>query len=117
MHESAIGPIALTRENIMKPLIRTMLLLIGMFVIAGATFASAQTPSPPGAKVYFINLKDGAELDSPFLVQFGLSGMGIAPGGEDVRKVSCARRYRRRHKRCFFKIAARQTGHPGVTRP
>jgi hypothetical protein len=81
MHESAIGPIALTRENIMKPLIRTMLLLIGMFTIAGATCALAQTPSPPGAKVYFINLNDGAELDSPFLVQFGLSGMGIAPAG------------------------------------
>ena len=65
----------------MRPLIRTMLLLIGMFVTAGATCASAQTPSPPGAKVYFINLKDGAELDSPFLVQFGLSGMGVAPAG------------------------------------
>jgi len=65
----------------MKPLIRTMLLLIGMFVTAGATCASAQTPSPPDAKVYFINLKDGAELDSPFLVQFGLSGMGVAPAG------------------------------------
>ena len=65
----------------MRPLIRTMLLLIGMFVTAGATCASAQTPSPPDAKVYFINLKDGAELDSPFLVQFGLSGMGVAPAG------------------------------------
>jgi hypothetical protein len=52
-----------------------------MFAIAGATCASAQTPSPPRAKVYFINLKDGAELDSPFLVQFGLSGMGVAPAG------------------------------------
>jgi hypothetical protein len=50
-----------------------------MFIIAGATCALAQTPSPPSAKVYFINLNDGAELDSPFLVQFGLSGMGIAP--------------------------------------
>ena len=65
----------------MKAPIRTTLLLIGMFVTAGATCASAQTPSPPGAKVYFINLKDGAELDSPFLVQFGLSGMGVAPAG------------------------------------
>ena len=65
----------------MKPLIRTLLVLIGMFLIAGATCASAQTPSPPDAKVYFINLKDGAELDSPFLVQFGLSGMGVAPAG------------------------------------
>jgi hypothetical protein len=28
--------------------------------------------------VYFINLKDGAELKSPFLAQFELSGMGVA---------------------------------------
>ena len=34
-------------------------------------------------KVYFINLKDGDELKSPFLIQFGLSGMGIAPAGTD----------------------------------
>ena len=32
-------------------------------------------------KVYFINLKDGDELKSPFLIQFGLSGKGIAPAG------------------------------------
>ena len=49
--------------------------------VAALAPASAQTPSPAGAKVYFINLKDGAEVDSPFLVQFGLSGMGIAPAG------------------------------------
>jgi len=35
-------------------------------------------------KVYFINLKDGDELKSPFLIQFGLSGKGIAPAGIDV---------------------------------
>jgi hypothetical protein len=43
--------------------------------------APALTPSPTGAKVYFINLKDGQEVTSPFLVQFGLSGMGVAPAG------------------------------------
>ena len=32
-------------------------------------------------KVYFINLEDGDSVESPFLVQFGLSGMGIAPAG------------------------------------
>ena len=37
------------------------------------------------AKVYFINLEDGARLQSPFLVQFGLSGKGIAPAGIDVQ--------------------------------
>ena len=36
------------------------------------------------ARVYFINLKDGDELISPFLVQFGLSGKGIAPAGIDI---------------------------------
>ena len=35
-------------------------------------------------RVYFINLKDGDELISPFLVQFGLSGKGIAPAGIDI---------------------------------
>ena len=43
--------------------------------------APAQTESPNGAKVYFINLKDGQEVTGPFLVQFGLSGMGVAPAG------------------------------------
>ncbi len=61
--------------------IRVGLALLAMFATAGMTEATAQTPSPAGAKVYIINLKDGAEVTSPFLVQFGLSGMGIAPAG------------------------------------
>ena len=35
-------------------------------------------------KVYFINIKDGDVLKSPFLIQFGLRGKGIAPAGVDV---------------------------------
>ena len=35
-------------------------------------------------KVYFINIKDGDVLKSPFLIQFGLSGKGVAPAGVDV---------------------------------
>ena len=35
-------------------------------------------------KVYFINLKDGDKLKSPFLIQFGLSGKGVAPAGIDI---------------------------------
>ena len=34
-------------------------------------------------KVYFINLNEGDKLVSPFLVQFGLSGIGVAPAGTD----------------------------------
>ena len=36
-------------------------------------------------KVYFINLQDGDVLKSPFLVQFGLEGKGVAPAGVDVQ--------------------------------
>jgi hypothetical protein len=65
----------------MTRLIRTTLALVAAFAIAGLNSAAAQTPSPAGAKVYIINLKDGQKVKSPFLVQFGLSGMGVAPAG------------------------------------
>jgi len=50
-------------------------------LVATAALAQTQTPSPQGAAVYVINLKDGDMVTSPFKVQFGLSGMGIAPVG------------------------------------
>ena len=58
--------------------------LVVAFAVAALTPASAQTPSPEGAKVYFINLKDGDTVTSPVKIQFGLSGMGIAPSGTEV---------------------------------
>ena len=61
--------------------LRMAFAVLAVFVAASFAPVAAQTPSPEGAKVYFINLKDGAEVDSPFLVQFGLSGMGVAPAG------------------------------------
>lgn len=50
-------------------------------LIAASGWAAAQTASPQGARVYFINLKNGQHVKSPVLVQFGLSGMGVAPAG------------------------------------
>ena len=45
---------------------------------------AGDTPSVQGTKVYFINIKDGQILKSPFLVKFGLTGeMGIAPALAD----------------------------------
>ena len=59
--------------------IKSLILLIA----ASHTFAG-DTPSVPGTKVYFINIKDGQILKSPFLVRFGLTGeMGIAPALAD----------------------------------
>lgn len=61
---------------------------------AGATTApkvTASTPvlaggykkaeAPAGARLYFVNLSDGATVGSPVKVVFGLSGMGVAPAG------------------------------------
>jgi hypothetical protein len=55
-------------------------LLLALLVAAPA-FALAETAAPPNAVVYFINLKDGDTVSSPFKVQFGLTGMGVAPAG------------------------------------
>ena len=52
-----------------------------IFSIISAFFATFSISANP--KVYFINLEDGDRLESPFLIQFGLSGMGIAPAGTD----------------------------------
>lgn len=48
------------------------------------TVALAQdTPAPEGAEVYFISLEDGATVSSPVTINFGLSGMGVAPAGTE----------------------------------
>jgi len=56
-------------------------------VIATVSLAqAAQTPSVKGAKVYFVNLKNGDTVSSPVKVIFGLSGMGVAPAGTEKAK-------------------------------
>ena len=40
-----------------------------------------RTPSPAGAKVYFISPKDGETVQGAVHVRFGLTGMGVAPAG------------------------------------
>ncbi|HZS20009.1 MAG TPA: DUF4399 domain-containing protein [Pseudonocardiaceae bacterium] len=52
-----------------------------LVLAAAVVWAQERTPSPAGAEVYFISPKDGATVTSPFLVQFGLKGMGVAPAG------------------------------------
>lgn len=46
-----------------------------------ATSALPRTPSPAGARVYFIAPKDGEHIKGDVVVRFGLSGMGVAPAG------------------------------------
>ena len=42
-----------------------------------------RTPAVEGARVYIISPVEGATVTSPVTVQFGLSGMGVAPAGVD----------------------------------
>ncbi|MDH3742857.1 MAG: DUF4399 domain-containing protein [Hyphomicrobiales bacterium] len=58
---------------------------IAAFTMTGAALAG-DTPSPPGASVYFVNLADGATVKSPVKVVFGLTGMGVAPAGTEKDK-------------------------------
>jgi Domain of unknown function (DUF4399) len=44
-----------------------------------------RSPAPAGAKVYFIEPKDGAEITGPVAVKFGLTGMGVAPAGVEKK--------------------------------
>ncbi|WP_419912190.1 DUF4399 domain-containing protein [Hoeflea sp.] len=62
---------------------KVTLAIAAALVLSGAAFAG-ETPSAEGAKVYFINLKDGDTVTSPVLIRFGLSGMGIAPAGTEL---------------------------------
>jgi hypothetical protein len=70
----------------MNPTTRSSVTVFSLVVLAAGSFALAQipkTPSPAGAKVYFIQPKDGEAIKGPVTVVMGLSGMGIAPAGID----------------------------------
>ncbi|MBL1377028.1 DUF4399 domain-containing protein [Zobellella iuensis] len=51
-------------------------------VLAAATLMA--TPSPEGARVYFITPADGEVVSTEFTVRFGLQGMGVAPAGVEL---------------------------------
>ena len=64
-----------------------MLRQIVLIFVSMALFAPlvlADTPSPPGAKVYIIEPRGGGTVTNPVKVLFGLRGMGVAPAGTDV---------------------------------
>ena len=46
--------------------------------------ALQRQPSPEGAAVEISNIEDGALVPPTFLVQFSVTGMGIAPAGSNI---------------------------------
>ena len=58
-----------------------VLLALGASVLAAVAFAQEPQHAPPGAEVYFIAPANGATVQGPVTVKFGLKGMGVAPAG------------------------------------
>jgi len=70
----------------MRVAVWALLVWLGVVALASPSWAQtadkpALTPSPPGAKAYFVDLKDGATIAPTTTVHFGLEGMGVAPAG------------------------------------
>lgn len=64
-------------------MIRIPIFFIALLILPLTLFAGG-TPSPEGAKAYFIDLKEGDTVKSPLLIRFGLTEqMGIAPALAD----------------------------------
>jgi hypothetical protein len=57
------------------------ILSIALTALAAAAVAKPRASAPHGAKVYFIAPKNGATVQNPVVVKFGLKGMTIAPAG------------------------------------
>ena len=55
-----------------------------LIALAAAGPATAGTPAPAGAEVYFISPADGDVVQGPVTVRFGLRNMGVAPAGVQV---------------------------------
>jgi predicted small lipoprotein YifL len=58
-------------------------LVVAVSVAGCGETGPTRTPSPPGAKVFFIEPKDGAEVTSPVTVKFGIEGMEVVPAGTE----------------------------------
>jgi len=54
-----------------------------LLIVTGSALAAGlpRSTAPAEARAYIISPQDGATVTSPFTVQFGLKGMGIAPAG------------------------------------
>jgi len=66
----------------MKPAIAATLIVLSL-AACGQENEMKRTPSPAGAKVFFIEPADGATVTSPVTVRFGIEGMEVAPAGTD----------------------------------
>jgi hypothetical protein len=64
-----------------ETLMNRLIFALGVALISALAAAQERTAAPAGAEVYFIAPSNGAKVQGPVTVRFGLKGMGIAPAG------------------------------------
>lgn len=60
---------------------KRLLLALSLGLLTTAALAQERTAPVAGTVVYIISPADGAKIQGPVTVRFGLKGMGIAPAG------------------------------------
>lgn len=65
----------------MKTITKALILVSNIYLVSPAL--AGETAAPADARVYFVNLMDGDRISTPFTINFGLSGMGVAPAGTE----------------------------------
>jgi hypothetical protein len=74
-----------TNEEMEIPMKHVIAAALLAFLLSGCSPAGPKgTPSPPGAKVFFIAPKSGATVTSPVSFKFGIEGMVVAPAGSET---------------------------------
>ena len=53
-------------------------------VDAAVPAALPRTPSPEGARVFFVSPADGDTVTNPVSIEFGIEGMTVAPAGDNT---------------------------------
>jgi len=81
-HKGQGRPLATMRKDVPMTNLKFAAMALSAALVTMPAFAG-DTPSAPGAKQYFVDLKDGDTVKGPVLVRMGLSGMGIAPAGTE----------------------------------
>ena len=56
-------------------------ILTALLLSSSVLSSELSSPAPENARVYFISPEDGQTVASPFVIRFGLGGMGVAPAG------------------------------------
>ena len=57
--------------------------ILAALCLFGLPAAAGETPSPAGARVFFVNLHDGDTIQNPVVIKMGIAGMTLAPAGTE----------------------------------